>query len=292
VGAVHEPGEALSPHPGDEVAGLFDLSGRVAVVTGATRGLGLAIATGFARAGAEVVVVSRKADACEAVATALRAEGAKAIGCPCHVGRWECIDQLVDRVYAERGRVDVLVNNAGISPLYDRLSEVSEELFDKVVAVNLKGPFRLAALVGERMMAGRGGSIINVSSTGAVRPTRDIVPYAAAKAGVNAMTVGLADALGPRVRVNALMPGPFLTSISRLWDMDLFAERARTFPLRRAGAADEIVGAALYLASDASSYTTGTILTVDGGAQWSMPGMGEDSPAARAGGPPSHTDER
>jgi NAD(P)-dependent dehydrogenase (short-subunit alcohol dehydrogenase family) len=169
----------------------------------------------------------------------------------------------------------VLVNNAGVSPLYDKLSDVTEELFDKVVAVNLKGPFRLAALVGERMVEAGGGSIINVSSTGAVRPTRDIVPYAAAKAGVNAMTVGLAHAFGPAVRVNAIMPGPFLTTIARAWDMDLFAERARTFPARRAGEAEEIVGAALYLAGDASSYTTGTVLTVDGGAQWSMAGTGD-----------------
>src|SRR6266536_5723641 len=107
-------------------------------------------------------------------------------------------------------------------------------------------------------------SDLNVSSTGAIRPTSDIVPYAAAKAGLNAMTVGIADAYGPRVRVNAIMPGPFLTTISRSWDMDALAERTRTFPLRRAGLAEEIVGAALYLASDASSYTTGSIITVDG----------------------------
>ena len=144
-------------------------------------------------------------------------------------------------------------------------------------AVNLKGAFRLSALVGERMAAENrdgevgGGSIINVSSTGAVRPTADIVPYAAAKAGLNAMTVGLADALGPKVRVNAIMPGPFLTSISRDWDMDKLAQRTEAFPLRRAGESDEIVGAALYFASDASSFTTGTVLAVDGGAQWAMP---------------------
>jgi NAD(P)-dependent dehydrogenase (short-subunit alcohol dehydrogenase family) len=256
---------------------IFDLSGRVAVVTGGTRGLGLEMARSFARAGAEVVVVSRKPDACEEVAAALRAEGARAAACACHVGRWDDLDDLVERLYRDHGGVDVLVNNAGTSPLYGRLTDVSEELFDKVMAVNLKGPFRLAALVGERMMAGDGGSIINVSSTGAVRPTKDIVPYAAAKAGVNAMTVGLAHALGPKVRVNAIMPGPFLTTISRAWDMDLFAERARTFPLRRAGDAGEITGAALYLASDASSYTTGTVLTVDGGAQWSMAGTGDDA---------------
>jgi NAD(P)-dependent dehydrogenase (short-subunit alcohol dehydrogenase family) len=248
---------------------LFDLAGRVALVTGATRGLGLEMARAFAQAGAAVAVVSRKPEACEQVAAELRAGGARAAAHPCHVGRWERLEPLVEDVYAAFGRLDVLVNNAGMAPVYDALSGVSEELFDKVMAVNLKGPFRLAALAGERMMADGGGSIVNVSSTGAVRPTQDIVPYAAAKAGVNAMTVGLAHAFGPLVRVNAIMPGPFLTTISRGWDMDLFAERARAFPLRRAGDATEIVGAALYLASDASSYTTGTILTVDGGARWS-----------------------
>ena len=204
----------------------FDLSDRVAVVTGGTRGLGLAMAYGFAQAGAQVVVVSRKPEACDEVARALRAEGASAAACACHVGHWDRLDGLVEDIYRDFGRIDVLVNNAGVSPQYDKLTDVSEELFDKVIAVNLKGPFRLAALVGERMVEGAGGSIINVSSTGAVRPTRDIVPYAAAKAGVNAMTVGLAHALGPTVRVNAIMPGPFLTTISRAWDMEVFA-RAR-----------------------------------------------------------------
>ena len=253
---------------------MFDLSGRVALVTGATRGLGFAIASGFAAAGAHVIVVSRKLQDCEQVAAAFRARGARGSAFACHVGHWEEIGTLVERVYDEFGRIDVLVNNAGMSPLYGQLSAVSEELWDKVIAVNLKGSFRLCALVGERMTAGDGGSIINVSSTGSVRPTGDIVPYAAAKAGVNAMTVGLADALGPTVRVNALMPGPFLTSIAKNWDMNVLAERAETFPLRRAGEAREIVGAALYLASEASSFTTGTILPVDGGAQWSMPGGG------------------
>ena len=274
---MHEPADTLTD-VADDMRNRFDLSGRVAVVTGGTRGLGLAMAHGFARAGAEVVVVSRKPEACEEVAAALRAEGAKAAACACHVGHWDRLDGLVEDVYRDFGRVDVLVNNAGVSPQYGKLSEVTEELFDKVVSVNLKGPFRLAALVGERMVEAGGGSIINVSSTGAVRPTRDIVPYAAAKACVNAMTVGLAHALGPSVRVNAIMPGPFLTSIASAWDMELFTQLARTFPLRRAGEAEEIVGAALYLASDASSYTTGTILTVDGGAQWSMAGTGDGSP--------------
>jgi NAD(P)-dependent dehydrogenase (short-subunit alcohol dehydrogenase family) len=247
-------------------------------VTGGTRGLGLAMVRAFASAGADVVVVSRKPEACDEVVATLRSEGIRAAGCACHVGHWDELETLVEVVYRDFGRIDVLVNNAGVSPLYTKLSEVTEELFDKVISVNLKGPFRLAALVGERMVADGGGSIINVSSTGAVRPTSDIVPYAAAKAGVNAMTIGLAHAFGPTVRVNAVMPGPFLTTISRAWDMDVFADRARTFPLRRAGRPEEIAGAALYLASDASTYTTGSILTVDGGAQWSMAGTGEGGP--------------
>ena len=213
------------------------------------------------------------------MAAALRRRGARAAAYACHVGRWHELERLVDTVYREFGRIDVLVNNAGMSPLYEQLTAVSEEHWDKVIGVNLKGPFRLCALVGERMAAGDGGSIINVSSTGSVRPTGDIVPYAAAKAGVNAMTVGLADAFGPKVRVNAIMPGPFLTSIAKNWDMDVLA--AADARRSRCGAPDEareIVGAALYFASDASSFTTGTILTVDGGAQWSMPGGGGARP--------------
>jgi NAD(P)-dependent dehydrogenase (short-subunit alcohol dehydrogenase family) len=262
----------------DDPRELFGLSGRVALVTGATRGLGLAIATAYAGAGATVIVVSRKLDACRQVAAGLRTRGARASAFACHVGHWDELDDLVEAVYEEFGRIDVLVNNAGISPVYERLTAVSEEDWDKVIGVNLKGPFRLSALIAERMAAGEGGSIINVSSTGSVRPTADIVPYAAAKAGVNAITIALADAFGPKVRVNAIMPGPFLTSIAKNWDMDVLAERVETFPLRRAGQAREIVGAALYFATDASSFTTGTILTVDGGAQWSMPGGGGARP--------------
>jgi NAD(P)-dependent dehydrogenase (short-subunit alcohol dehydrogenase family) len=152
-----------------------------------------------------------------------------------------------------------------MSPLYDRAIDISEELYDKVLDVNLKGPFRLTALVGTRMAEGEGGSIINVSSGGSIRPRPHILPYAAAKAGLNALTIGFAHTFGPKVRVNCIMAGPFLTDISEAWDKDAVNERQKGFALRRCGNPHEIVGAALYFASDASSFTTGAVLQVDGG---------------------------
>lgn len=246
----------------------FDLTGKVAVVTGGSRGLGRAMVLAFADHGADVVIASRKADACEALAAEVgAATGRDALGVAFHAGRWDDADRLVEVVYERFGRCDVLVNNAGMSPLYPSLSEVSEELFDKVTAVNFKGPFRLSALVGERMAAADGGSIINVSSIAAVQPTPTELVYAGAKAALNAMTIGVARAYGPKVRCNVIMPGPFLTDISKAWDMDAFRASAQTsIPLGRGGEAEEIVGAALYLASAASSYTTGAVIKVDGGA--------------------------
>ena len=248
-------------------AELFDLTGRIAVVAGGSRGLGREMVLAFARAGADVVIASRKLESCEALAREVEAEtGRRALAQACHVGRWQDLDRLADAAYDAFGKVDVLVNNAGMSPLYDHVVNVSEELYDKVLAVNLKGPFRLTALVGTRMAAGAGGSIINVSSVGAIRPYGDIVPYSAAKAGLHAMTIAFAHAFGPKVRVNCIMPGTFLTDITRGWNLEEFnAKHAVRFALRRAGDPSEIVGAALYLASDASSYTTGSILKVDGG---------------------------
>ncbi len=246
----------------------FDLTGKVALVTGGSRGLGREMCLGFAAAGATVAVVSRKLDACTAVAEEITAStGTKAAGFACNVARWADCDRLVDEVYDTFGTVDVLVNNAGSSPLYPSLAEVSEDLFDKVIGLNLKGPFRLAALIGTRMAASGGGSIINISTVGAVRPDTNALPYCAAKAGLNTLTVGLAQAFAPTVRVNGIMPGFFLTDISKAWgNEDAVAERAaRLIPLRRSGKPSEIVGAALYLASPASSYTTGAIITVDGG---------------------------
>jgi NAD(P)-dependent dehydrogenase (short-subunit alcohol dehydrogenase family) len=143
---------------------------------------------------------------------------------------------------------------------------VTESLWDKVLAINLKGPFRLSAAIGTRMAAGEGGSIINVSSIAAVQPTPHELVYAGAKAALNAMTIGLARAYAPSVRCNVIMPGAFLTDISKAWDLDAFQRSAATsIPLRRGGEPNEIVGAALYLASGASSYTTGAVIKVDGG---------------------------
>jgi NAD(P)-dependent dehydrogenase (short-subunit alcohol dehydrogenase family) len=246
----------------------FDLTDKVAVVTGGSRGLGRAICLAYARAGATVVVASRKEDACVALAQEIEREtGRDALGVGCHVGVWEDCDRLAGTVYDRFGRVDVLVNNAGASPLYPSLAEVSEELFDKVIAVNLRGAFRLSALIGTRMMEAGGGSIINISSIAGVSPSPTELPYAAAKAGLNTLAGGMARAFGPAVRVNTIVPGAFLTDISKAWDLDAFAKAAeRTIPLRRGGQPEEIVGAALYLASDASSYTTGASITVDGGA--------------------------
>jgi NAD(P)-dependent dehydrogenase (short-subunit alcohol dehydrogenase family) len=247
-------------------ADLFDLTGRVALVTGGSRGLGAEMVRAFAAAGADVIIVSRKLENCQRLAEEVSAAtGRRALPYACHVGHWAELDDLVNAAYAKFGRVDVLVNNAGMSPLYDQPADITEALYDKVLDVNLKGPFRLAALVGARMVEAGSGSIINVSSGGSIRPRPNILPYAAAKAALNATTVGLAHAFGPAVRVNCIMPGPFLTDISKAWDLEAVNARQLGYALRRCGNAPEIVGAALYFASDASSFTTGAVLPVDGG---------------------------
>lgn len=245
---------------------IIDMTGKVVLITGGSRGLGREMALGFAHAGADLIIASRKVENCEAVADEVRAIGRKALPVGAHVADWEACDRLADAAYDEFGRVDVLINNAGMSPLYDRPVGITETLYDKVLDLNLKGPFRLMANIGERMIGAGGGAIVNVSSVAAIRPKKHIITYAAAKAGLNAMTEAMADALGPTVRVNCIMPGPFLTDISKAWDMEAFNERARSsIALQRGGSPDEIVGAALYLASDHASYTTGAIIRIDGG---------------------------
>jgi NAD(P)-dependent dehydrogenase (short-subunit alcohol dehydrogenase family) len=225
------------------------------------------VAQGFAAAGADVVIASRKLPACETAAAEVEAStGRTAMAAACHVGRWEDCDRLVEDVYSRFGRCDVLVNNAGMSPLYPDLPSVSEELYDKVHAVNAKGPFRLAALIGTRMAAGDGGSIINVSTGGSLRPDANNLTYAMAKASLNALTLGLAGAWAPKVRANVVLPGAFDTDITLAWTPEAKEWAARTNPMGRIGVPDDMVGVCLFLASDASSYVNGAQILVDGGA--------------------------
>lgn len=243
------------------------LEGKVVLITGGSRGLGREMALGFAEQGAHIAVVSRKIESCNQCCEEIRSYGVNAFAYSAHTGNWDEMDQMVEAVFDHFGKIDVLINNAGMSPLYASLGEVTESLFDKVIGVNLKGPFRLSANVGERMKARGEGVIINVSSIAAVNASPLSEPYGAAKAGLNALTRSFAAALGPEVRVNCIMAGPFLTDISKAWDMEKFASQAkRDIPMQRGGRPEEIVGAALYLASDAASFTTGAIIPVDGGA--------------------------
>jgi NAD(P)-dependent dehydrogenase (short-subunit alcohol dehydrogenase family) len=253
-------------------ASLFDLTGKVAVVTGGSRGLGRALVNGLAQAGADVVVASRKLDNCRQVAEEIeRSTNRRALAVGCHVAYWDQCDRLVDTVIDHFGRIDVLVNNAGMSPLYPSLVELSEELFDKTLAVNLKGPFRLACMAAEHMAASGGGSIINVSSAGSLsaaggrgkRGASVALPYGLAKAGLNMLTTSLAGAYAPVVRVNAVLPGSFWTDAATHWPVDLVDPDS--ILLARVGNPNELVGAVVYLASDASSYTTGALIRVDGG---------------------------
>lgn len=241
---------------------LFDLTGKIALVTGGSRGLGLEMVRAFARAGADLVIASRKLDACEAAADEARALGRQALAVSAHAGRWEDIDRLIEAAYGRFGRIDVLVNNAGMSPRAPS-HEVTEALFDSVLNLNFKGPFRLASQVAKRMADGAGGVIINISSSGALVPLPGVVPYAGAKAALNAMTVSLAHEYGAKVRVNTISAGPFLTDIAKAWPTE--ARETASNALGRPGRPDEIVTAALFLASPASSFTTGAIVRVDGG---------------------------
>jgi NAD(P)-dependent dehydrogenase (short-subunit alcohol dehydrogenase family) len=250
----------------EKTARHFDLTDKVILVTGGSRGLGFEMCRAFAEAGATVVISSRKQDGCDRAAQMIeRDTGRTCLPLACHVGDWEACDKLVDTVYETCNRIDVLVNNAGMSPTYPALSSVTRELWDKVIGVNLAGPFRLSAIVGERMASEGGGSIINVSSTAAVAPSAAEIPYATAKAGLNNLTQGLARTFAPSVRTNCIMPGPFLTDISAAWSDQIKAAISAIVPMGRAGQPEEIIGVALYLASDASAYTNGAVIKVDGG---------------------------
>ena len=239
----------------------FDLHGRIALVTGAARGLGEAIAAGLARAGATVVYNGRDAAALDAARGKLDAalETDTAVF---DVTRQHAVKAGIAAIEAKHGSLDIVVNNAGMSPPMAS-HDVTEALFDSVVGLNFKGPFRLASQVARRMFEGDGGVIINVSSSGALMPLPNVVPYGAAKAALNAMTRSLAAEYGPKVRVNTLSPGPFLTDISRAWTPEQRESAGNA--CGRPGRPEEVVTAALFLASPASSFVNGSLIRVDGG---------------------------
>jgi len=246
---------------------LFDFTGKVALVTGGSRGLGYQMVKAFAERGADVIVVSRKIEACEAVCEEMRALGRKALAISAHVGRWDECDRLVEEAYAAFGRVDILVNNAGMSPRAPS-HEVTEKLFDSVLNLNFKGPFRLSSQVAKRMFdageaGGPGGCIINVTSSGSMMPLPGVIPYGSSKAALNAMGRSLAWEYAPHVRVNTLSPGAFRTDIVEAWP-----DKGRgpiAIPRGHAAEPEDIITAALFLASPASVNVTGSIVRCDGG---------------------------
>ncbi|WP_024793924.1 SDR family NAD(P)-dependent oxidoreductase [Tomitella biformata] len=242
-----------------------DLTGKVALVTGASRGLGLAIARGLKEAGATVIVSSRKIEACDEVVAALDGGPGEAYPLALHVGRWDELEPAVDGIIERHGRLDILVNNAGIAPLADNLMSVSEALWDKTIEVNVKGPFRLMAVVGDRMRAAGGGSIINISSIGALRPSPAEAMYAAAKSGLNALTQAFAQEYAPTVRVNCVLPGSFATDMAENWDEEFIGLVTDGLPAGRLGDPREIAGMVTHLAGDNAGYTTGALIPVDGG---------------------------
>lgn len=244
----------------------LDLTGKVAVVTGGSRGIGRAVATGFAAAGADVVIASRKLDNCEAVAKQITAQTSRrALPVAFNVSHWDDCDRLVETVYQEFGTCHVLVNNAGLSPLYPDLVAVTESLYDKTHAVNAKGPFRLATLFGARMNEGDGGAIINISTAGSLRPNPDDLPYAMAKAALNALTLGLAGTWSPKVRANVVLPGAFDTDITKAWAPGAKEHAGKLNPMGRIGQPSDLVGLCVLLASDAGSYLNGAQILADGG---------------------------
>ena len=251
---------------------LFDLTGKVAIVTGSTKGIGRAMVQGLAESGAKVVVSSRKQDLCDEVAAEVAAStGQETLGLACHVGDWEGIPSFVEAVIARFGKIDVLVNNAGINPAPTTVSDMSIEYWRKMFNVNLEGPLRMAQQVAPFMRDNGSGSIVNIVTMAAYSGGSNVCAYGSSKAGLINLTKSMAQEWAPwNIRVNALCPGPFMT------EMVAGAERVREgfidmiangTLMKRVADADEIVGPVLYLASDASSYVTGDEISVSGGMQ-------------------------
>jgi NAD(P)-dependent dehydrogenase (short-subunit alcohol dehydrogenase family) len=254
------------------MAEMFDLTGRVAIVTGATKGLGRAMAEGLARAGATVVVSSRKQDLCEQVASEISAStGNKAVGLACHVGEWDAIGPFVTEVAERLGRIDVLVNNAGINPTNLPVAELTKEYWHKMLAVNLDGPVRMSGLVAPIMRDGHGGSIVNIASMAAFNAGAGQAAYGASKAALVNVTRTMASEWASwNVRVNVICPGPIKSEMTEGAERTMpgFYDRASAATLqKRTAETHEIVGPVLYFASDASSFVTGESHSVSGGMQ-------------------------
>jgi NAD(P)-dependent dehydrogenase (short-subunit alcohol dehydrogenase family) len=246
---------------------LFSVAGQVALVSGASRGIGGAIAEGFARRGASVVITGRDAATLERTACEIAPPGGTVRAMVCDVADKAAIERLVKDVLAEHGHIDTLINVAGVNRrmLAEQLSEAD---YDFILGINLKGPFLLSVAVGKAMLARGRGNQINVVSLNNDRPLKGVMPYAVSKAGLGQMTRALATEWGPRgIRVNAIAPGFVLTDLTRkLWSQPAMQEWGQTnTPLRRLGQPEDMVGTALFLASEASAFMTGQVLYVDGG---------------------------
>jgi len=250
------------------MADMFDLKGRVALVTGASRGIGEAIAKAYAERGARVIVSSRKQDGCEAVAGAIVAAGGEAVAMACHIGDMEALAKLFAAIQERYGRLDVLVNNAATNPYYGHVLDTDLGAFQKTVDVNIRGYFFASVLGGRLMRSGGGGSIINIASVNAIRPGPLQGIYSVTKGAVLNMTKAFARECGPEgIRCNAILPGLIRTKFAGtlISDEQQLQHYVGSNPLRRVGEPQDIAGAAVFLASDASSYVTGEFLVVDGG---------------------------
>lgn len=244
---------------------LFDLTGRVAVVTGGTRGIGRSIATGLSAAGASVVVASRKADACAETEAALRDSGGEALGVPTHLGDLDALDALVDRTVDRFGGIDIVVNNAATA-LAQSIGDITPEAWQKVYDVNLRGPVFLVQAALPHLKASGHAAVLNVISVGAFLYSAHTSMYAGAKAALMSYTRSMAAELAPfGIRANALAPGTVDTDMVRANDPETQERMAQANLLRRAAHPDELIGPALLLVSDAGSFVTGQALLVDGG---------------------------
>jgi dehydrogenase/reductase SDR family member 4 len=247
---------------------LFSLGGKVALITGASKGIGRAIAEMYAEAGAHVVVSSRKQDAIDAVAKEIKAKGQDALAIACNVSDANDIKRLVDDTMKQYGTIDILVNNAAANPAFGPVVETSESAFDKIMNVNVKGPFELSKLVYPIMKAKKSGSVINISSIGGLKPEPGLGIYSMSKAALISLTKVMAKEWGDdNIRVNVICPGLIKTKFSEaLWSNDkIMSIMMKMISLKRVGTVEEIAALALYLASDASAYSTGAVFTADGG---------------------------